>query len=239
MSLQRPKITTMKINVHERINLMRQTVKMVAEAVTPAAIITGPGGLGKTHEVTAALAEIGFHKHEDYHVVKGYSSPRGLYEALYRNNGTLTVFDDCDSTFSDRTAVEILKGALDSYSIRTISWLVKAQKLNPATPDTFEFDGRVIFVSNMQLEQLSAPLRARCLVIDIQMTRDEIIARIREILPAIKGFTAKEKALAFAFVVEWANRIRNLNLRTIQMVLKIIRAHPKDWHKLAIYTVTL
>jgi hypothetical protein len=239
MNLQTAKITSAKINVHERINLMRQAVQMVAEAVTPAAIITGPGGLGKTHEVLAALAGMGFHKNEDFHFVKGYSSARGLYESLYNHNGTLTVFDDCDSALYDRTSVELLKGALDSYSTRTISWLVKAQKLDPAIPDTFEFDGRVIFISNMQLEQLSAPLRARCFVIDIKMTREEIIARIREILPHIKGFTAKEKALAYAFVREWSSHIKNLNLRTIQMVLKIIHAHPTDWQQLAIYTLTL
>lgn len=238
MSLQPAKITSANIPVHERIELMRQTVKMVAEAVTPAAIITGPGGIGKTHEVLAALAELGLNKNEDYHFVKGYSSARGLFEALFSNNGTLTVFDDCDSALNDRTAIELLKGALDSYSTRTISWLVKAQKLSPAIPDTFEFDGRIIFISNMQLERLNLPLRSRCLIIDLKMTREEILARIREILPAIKGFSAKEKALAYGFVLEWSSYIRNLNLRTIQMVLKIIRAHPVDWQKLASYTVT-
>ena len=40
------------------------------------------------------------------------------------------------------------------------------------------------------------------------------------------------------FIRKWAPCIKKLNLRTLISVLRIIMAHPTNWERLAIYTVT-
>jgi hypothetical protein len=113
---------------------VRDVVVMVARGHTASAIISGPGGLGKTHTVTETLDEMGLRKDIDYQLVKGFSSARGLYECLYNNNGKLTVFDDCDSALKDRISASLLKAALDSYSTREISWVIKRSPANGSIP---------------------------------------------------------------------------------------------------------
>ena len=225
-------------NIQSRFELMRLTVAMVANGDTASAIISGPGGLGKTYLVRETLADLGLVKDVDYMFVKGFTSARGLYETLYKNNGMLTVFDDCDSALKDRTSASLLKGALDSYSVRDISWLVKASTMDATIPLNFEFDGRIIFITNKLIHELDSPLRTRSLVIDLQMTQQEILTRMEQILPHLDGFEMANKLEAMRFIRTIAPAVRQLSIRTILLVLKIMKAHPNNWRDLAKYTIT-
>jgi|EBPBio282013_DNA_FD.fasta_scaffold07987_3 hypothetical protein len=224
--------------VNNRITLLHQTTSMVVSGVISSAIVSGPGGLGKTHEVDNALSSCGLNQQKGYTIIKGYSSARGLYEALYMNNDTLLVLDDCDAALTDRTAIEILKGALDTYSTRTISWLVKSKNADPSIPNSFEFTGRLIFITNRCLVELDQALRTRCLVIDLTMTKDEIFTRMQEMARNLTGYTENEKSQALQFVNGKLGEIKNLSLRTLLMVLKILKSNPTNWETLATYTVT-
>jgi len=57
---------------------------------------------------------------------------------------------------TDAVAVELLKGALDSYDVRTIAWLSASRKAGPIPP-RFDFTGGVIFVSNRSLQTSTGP----------------------------------------------------------------------------------
>src|ERR1035437_218392 len=217
---------------------MRKVVQMVANADVVSAIISGPGGLGKSHTVTETLASLGMKKGVDYQLVKGFTSARGLYETLYNNNDVLTVFDDCDSALKDRTSASILKGALDSHAIREISWLVKASTMDATIPLKFEYDGRIIFVTNKLVQELDGPLRTRSLVVDLQMTGQEILDWLEHLLPDIKGFSMADKTKALAFIRSVAPAVGLLSIRTILMVLKIMKASPLDWQELSEHTLT-
>jgi hypothetical protein len=151
--------------ISERRILLSQAVEMVAHGIAPSLIVVGQPGLGKTHEVIQTLQTLGLEPNHDYFYVKGYTSPRGLYETLYANNGRLTVFDDCDGALNDGVSVELLKGALDSHHVRTISWLIAA-KGRGNLPKSFQFEGRVIFVSNRVLTHIHEAIHSRSLVID-------------------------------------------------------------------------
>jgi hypothetical protein len=177
-------------------------------------------------------------KDADYFYVKGFTSARGLFEALYHNNGKLTVFDDCDSALKDRISASILKGALDSYAVRDISWKVKAATMDANIPLDFKFTGGVIFITNYLIHQLDRPLRTRSLVIDLQMTKEEILAWMEEILPNIAGFTMESKIKALAFIRKSAPAIRELSIRTILMVLRVMETHPDGWEESAHYFIT-
>ena len=226
------------LSIGERRVLLSQAVEMVAHGISPSLIVVGQPGLGKTHEVTRTLEAMGMAPDHDYHHVKGYTSSRGLFETLYRNNGSLTLLDDCDNALSDPVAVGLLKAALDSHHVRTISW-VTAAKAKDNFPKSFCFNGQVIFISNRLLSNIDEAIHARSLVIDYCMSREEILEHMETVLPLIKSdATPEQRRSGLEFVREWASVIRQLNLRTLVSVLRIITAHPTNWKPLAIYTVT-
>ena len=227
-------------SIGERRILLSQAVEMVAGGISPSLIVIGHPGLGKTHEVTQTLQKMGLEPEHDYHYVKGFTSARGLFETLYANNGALTVFDDCDSALNDAVATELLKGALDSHHTRVISWLTAFKsKANRGLPKSFHFHGQVIFISNRPLSAIDEAIHSRSLVIDYCMTRQEIVKHMGTILPALEGNTTPEqRRKALEFICRWEPHIRQLNLRTLISVIRIIAAHPTNWERLALYTVT-
>lgn len=223
--------TTFSIN--ERFDLLRNLADMVVYNVTPSLIVTGEGGLGKTHSVTQTINEAGLLP-VDFVFFKGYSTARGLYNTLYDNNGKLIIFDDCDSVLEDKVAVNILKSALDSYEKRTISWMAKMNK-NDEYPQQFDFTGRVIFISNKDKESIDGAILSRSLTVDLTMTPDEKIERMRTILPNILpqySLEVKNEALTFLNDNKTSD---NLNLRTLIMVIKMRIANPVQWQNMATY----
>lgn len=225
--------------VNERFSHLSQAIEMVAQRISPSLIVVGPGGLGKTYEVKRTLKALGMIQNTDYFHVKGYSSARGLYETLHANNGRLTVFDDCDSALTDPVAKQLLKGALDSYDQRTISWLSASTKADSKIPPQFDFDGHVIFISNRSIDEIDDPICGRSFVIDLHMTEVEILNRMETLLPHIEiKASSEQRRMAMDFIKEWAPSIKQLNLRTLIHVLRIIKAHPNNWQRLAIFTVS-
>jgi hypothetical protein len=219
-------------------------VTNVADGSINSAIVSGPGGLGKTHTVMATLKKLGLEMGQHYKLITGYASARGLYEALFNHNRQLIVFDDCDSVLRDRIGVGLLKGALDSYNVRTISWVVKLDPDKSQLPEelqipaSFQFTGRVIFITNRLIYELDQPIRTRSLVISVDMTTAEKLKRMEQILPYLNEFTIKEREIAFNFVKKISPEIRELNLRSLILTLKLMKANPSNWQALAEYSIT-
>ena len=208
---------------------------MVVNNITPSLLVVGEGGLGKTHSVTQAIEAGGLEPFE-YVFFKGYSTARGLYNALYDNNGKLIVFDDCDSVLEDKAAVNILKSALDSYEKRTISWMAKMNK-SDEYPQQFDFTGRVIFVSNKSKDKIDEAVLTRSLTVDLTMTPEDKVARMASILPSILpqyDIEIKQEALGFLSSVK--DEV-SINMRMLIMVSKMRLQFPDTWKDLASYMV--
>jgi hypothetical protein len=206
---------------------------MVIYDVTPSLIVTGEGGLGKTHSVSQAIDITGLQDHE-FVFFKGYSTARGLYNTLYDNNDKLIIFDDCDSVLEDKVAVNILKSALDSYETRTISWMARMNK-NDEYPQQFDFTGRIIFISNKSKTSIDGAILSRSLTVDLTMTPDEKIERMTTILPNIlPEYDDEVKAEALKFLNE-NKECSNINMRTLIMVIKMANSNPDTWKSMASY----
>jgi hypothetical protein len=206
---------------------------MVIYDVTPSLIIVGEGGLGKTHSVAQAIDVTGLQGCE-YIFIKGYSTARGLYNTLYDNSDKLIIFDDCDSVLEDKVAVNILKSALDSYETRTISWMARMNK-NDKYPQQFDFNGRIIFISNKSKTSIDGAILSRSLTVDLTMTPDEKIERMTTILPNIlPEYDDEVKAEALNFLNE-NKEGSNINMRTLIMVIKMANSNPDTWKSMASY----
>jgi hypothetical protein len=225
----------MVYDINQKFNFLQDLTSMVVAGITPSILVTGEGGLGKTHTVKESINESGLQP-DDYVFFKGYSTARGLYNTLYDNNGKLIIFDDCDSVLDDRVAVNILKSALDSYDTREISWMAKMNK-SDEYPQQFKFTGNIIFISNKNKSSIDQAVLSRSLTVDLSMTPSEKIQRMKFILPNILpdyDIKVKEEALNFLDL----NKDKcELNMRTLIMISKIRCCYPDTWKNLASYMI--
>jgi hypothetical protein len=242
-----------RYDINTRFGFVEKLVNMVATGVQPSAVITGEGGLGKTYTVTKTLEANGYKDISDladfqvgsiintrkcFTMIKGFSTAKGLYRTLFENNKSIVVFDDCDAVLKDPVALNLLKGALDSYGKRIISW--NADMKDDDLPRSFEFTGRVIFISNMDQDRIDQAIRSRSMMIDLSMTLDqkidrmEFIAKSDEFLPE---YDATIKADALALIRNIKSECKEISLRTLIAVSKV-RASNKDWKDLATYMLT-
>jgi hypothetical protein len=225
---------------------------MVASGVQASAVITGQGGLGKSFTVLKTLDEAGYkdmselgefevgeviRREKVFVQVKGYSTAKGLYRTLFSNNGSVIIFDDCDKILQDPVALNILKGALDSYGKRIISW--NADMRDEDLPRSFNFTGKVIFISNMDQNNIDQAIRSRSMMIDLSMNDDQKIDRMEYIVQSeefLPEYSLAEKTEALDFIRSIKNEAREISLRTLIQVTKI-RASVADWKNLATYVL--
>ena len=237
----------------ERFEFVESLVNMIAAGVQPSAVITGEGGLGKTYTVNKTLVANGLkdlsdlgaleagsvvNKSKAYISVKGYSTAKGLYTTLYENKDSVIVFDDCDSILKDPVALNLLKSALDSYGKRIISW--NAEMRDPELPRSFEFKGRVIFISNLSQDSIDQAIRSRSILIDLAMNEDQKLDRMRTIIESddfLPEYLLSYKLEALELIRSMKDDAREISLRTLISVTKIRATAGKNWKKLAAYTL--
>lgn len=239
-----PPLKQSRFDVNRRFQFIENSVNMVIKGDSKSLIVSGSGGLGKTFTVRECLDRAGlrdvddFEENEDteelgleqeklgdFTIVKGFSTPKALYRLLWQNKDRIIIFDDCDSVWNDDTSVSLLKCALDSYETRRIHWLSMI-KDESDLPQSFEFTGKVIFVSNLSLTQLDQAVLSRCLYVDVSMTSQEKIDRIKNISGNIRqDMPDDQKAEALKLLEEHKDNIGDLNIRTYMKVLEIRHAH--------------
>jgi len=228
-SAEHSSATNSKCSVPELFDSVESLVNMVGNEKTPSALVTGTAGIGKTYLVMKALEACGV----DAVVIKGHSSPLGLFEMLYENNGSTIVFDDCDSIFDNEISVNILKAALDSYDKRTISWLGRGIGEQSETPNTFDFTGRIVFISNLDQSKIDESVKSRTLCINLALSRREITERMSEILEKVEtNVPLTEKQEVLAFLHEHRDEFDQYNLRTLLKGIRVRSCNPENWQLL-------
>jgi hypothetical protein len=224
----------MRISINKRFDILQDLTTLVTRRVMPSLVVTGGPGNGKSHTIIKTIKENGLTEGDNYVVFKGYSTARGLYNTLYDHNGKLIIFDDCDSVLEDKTSLNILKSALDSYDKRTISWMAKLGK-SDEYPNQFDFTGRIIFISNKDKDNMDEAILSRSLCVDLSMTGEEKIQRmshvLRDILPDL-DMKVKQDALAF---LSEKKDLDSVNLRSLIMVSKIRKEFPRKWRGISEY----
>jgi len=242
-----------RFSINERFDFVSDMVTMLCNGAQPSVVITGPGGLGKSYTVSKTLEANGFKDisildesfevgtrmpAKKFIVVKGHSTPKGLYRLLFENRDGVIVFDDCDSVLKDPVSLNLLKGALDSYSRRIISW--RADIKDEDLPTTFEFKGRVVFISNLASSQIDQAIITRSMAVDLSMTTQQKIDRMRHIMESgefMPEANKQHKVDAIALVEKLQDNVKELSLRTLIQVTKIRANAGANWSNLAEYTI--
>lgn len=166
-------------------NLVKLTVNGAANAL----FVSGKGGVGKTHTTEKILSSMGLRDGAGYFKNTGSASAAGLYALLFRYKNDIVFFDDSDDALGDQEARNLLKAATDTKKIRKLVWNKMGK--NVVDPDDmtdeeildagqipryFEFTGKIIFISNLNLDKLDpdGALRTRAFIINIDPTEVEI-----------------------------------------------------------------
>jgi hypothetical protein len=147
------------------------------------------------------------------------------------------VFDDCDSILTDSDAVNLLKGALDSYDTRIISW--NSTRPDEDLPRSFQFTGGVVFISNRPINKIDQALRTRSMCVDLTMTVDQKLDRMEAIVDGdfLPNITMKFKRDALELIRELRDEAREISLRTLITVARIRAQNDRDWKDLATYSL--
>jgi len=155
-----------------------------------------------------------------------------LYALLHDNReGKILVFDDCDSVFKDQISVNLLKAALDSYNTRVISW--HASKRPEDLPSSFEFEGQVIFLSNVPVESLDDAVKSRSFVASMTFNREEMIDRFRQIYKHVKLLGMEVPNEVKLEVIDYLDEVKyefeSFNVRTLIKAIRLRIADSPDW----------
>lgn len=267
---------TISGRIIETFDALREVSKGVADGVIRGLVIAGAPGVGKSYEVIKTvedhglvdkaelLENIGDDETDDmidslnltntrmYELVKGHITASSLYELLYRNrheNNTI-IMDDIDAIFSDDKALNILKAALDTSSKRRLTWAVANGRAD-GVPCVFDFNGSIIFISNLDFEKMREKasvgkhieaIMSRCIFLDmgIKTTREKVI-RIKQV--AINEGLFEQNGVTDPSlqneIMEWmydnADKFRELSLRTIVHLSNLCKMN--NWKAIARQTL--
>ena len=240
--------------MRQRFNILTDMTKATKRGDVRAMIVSGPPGVGKSFGVEQVLDRYGVvstlgNTRPKYEVVKGAMSSIGLYCKLYNfsDPDNVLVFDDCDSILLDDLSLNILKAALDSKKTRKICWNTDSHTLRrEGVPDTFNFAGSVIFITNIKFDNVRSKklrdhleaLESRCHYIDLTIdTIREKILRIKQIVTdgMLKSYAlpSETEQSIVAFVDEYKRQLREISLRTVLKIADLAKAFPENWKDVA------
>lgn len=163
-------------------------VRNVIEGGSRGLLVYGKGGLGKSFTVEQMLEKKELEQDVDYFLIKGAASPIKVFEKMKAHPDKLFVFDDADSMWKTTEGRNILKGALDSKEKGGyISWEKSGAKVDKDSNNSFYFTGKIIFISNMDGEEMKkdediAAILTRIEFLDFSFTNSQTYIMVSKLL---------------------------------------------------------
>lgn len=243
--------------INDRFEILEEMTEAAADGTIRGLIVTGSPGVGKSFGVEKTLRETtfvaGINGADTYEVVRGSISPIGLYKKLYqyRGKGQVLVFDDSDVVFFDQVSLGLLKAALDTSRFRSLSWETLSRDLEENNiPNRFEYEGSVIFITNMDLESTKSKQlkphfdalisRSHYLDLTVKTNRDKFL-RIKSLVK--NGSILRDHNLGpereqeiLDFIQTNVNNLRELSLRTTVKIADIAKMNPTGWRRICSLT---
>jgi hypothetical protein len=234
-------VTKSEFSPVERFEFIGDFTKMIVDGDINSFVLTGSGGIGKTTQVANTLELAGLvedtpdQPYGDYLVIKGFSTPRALYETLFTYKDRILILDDADDAFKDPTGANILKAALDDKETRVISW--NSSREDSEVPNRFTYTGRVIFISNKHISQFPQAIVSRSQKVDVTLTTDEIVEIIEHVFEKRDDISAEVKSDVLEFVKENASEATDLNIRSATALITLRNKFGANkWKRIAKYS---
>lgn len=242
----------MSSSMMSKFEVIERMVNEVAASNCPSLIISGPAGVGKTFTVVKALRHymssiaplMGIDV--SYDSLSGTMTPINLYKKLYANRakGSVLILDDMDSVFSNESSLNLLKAALDLNDNKTIGYFSESHVLNRENiPNEFEFQGSVIFLTNIDFNDGPKSLRphlsallSRSHYVDLGLRSPaEMMAWIVKTInetDIISDLDETDRQDLMAFLITNQNSLNELSLRMVKKLASLSRMGP-GWQDVA------
>jgi hypothetical protein len=223
----------------ERFTFISKFVQLLHKGVINSFIVTGSGGIGKTTAVANTLADLGLREDTpdqpmgDYMVIRGFSTPRALYETLFTYKDKILVLDDADQVFKDPLGANLLKAALDDKKERIINWNSSREDFD--VPPRFTYTGKIIFISNLSINNFPQAIVSRSQKVDMTLTNEEKVEVIAHVFDKIDR-DKNVKTDVFNFVKQYAEEAKDLNIRSAVSLLTLRENFGNDWERIAKYS---
>jgi len=179
-------------------------------------------GYGKTYETLKYLENCNV----EYKYNAGVTTAVELFKLLHNNNNSVIVLDDVESVLQDNRSINILKAATYSTTkTRTITYKTSARVLLDY-PDSFEFTGKIIILSNNSYENKDLSYNAllsRCLKFELLYSTEEIKTISKTLL--FSKFENKELSEEeFDFCIELLDKVvdRHFNFRVLNRLVDFV-----------------
>lgn len=203
--------TQNEITLNDKVKYLEETMediyeisRRVAAGAFNSLFISGRAGTGKTYNVERAMKDEGLIDDEDFVLVSGAASVIMMYKKFFQYRNKTLIFDDCDAVFRDENGRNLMKAALDTKKVRKISYLKKTKAVydpkdvspeeefnlqeQGIVPNSFEFAGRVIFISNLAKDKADpdGAIRSRSILIDVNPDDATLMERMKKLLPYLE-----------------------------------------------------
>lgn len=234
-------------------SVMEGLVEQVATGDIRGLIISGPAGIGKTHNVTKVL-----NNYVNYtaplmgadaklEVCAGHMTSVGLVEALWRNRSASNtlVLDDIDTVLEKLDALNLLKAALDSGDSRTVSYMAQNASLRKqGIPQQFPYNGSIILITNQDMENNTSKMAphfkaliSRCYYFDLGFEgQGDCLAWIKHVVDSSNMLGSPEaNGEIVKYMTDNLDQLRELSLRTAIKIKKVY--HKPNWKQIADFTV--
>ena len=255
---EQPMETKNKMTLEDKVKYLDEVLQDIYDISSAIAagqfnslFISGRAGTGKTFKVLEAMKKAGLEDDEDFAYVSGSVSTSIMYKKLFQFNGKVLVFDDADAVFRDENGRNILKAALDTKKVRKISYLKMSKIIydpkdfeddpegemnalaNGLVPAYFNFDGRIIFISNLTKDKADpdGAIRSRSILIDVNPDDATLMERIKTLLPYLEpiNMNLKDKKEIFEFM----KNSKTVSMRTFVKAAGFKAAGLKNWERMA------
>lgn len=214
------------VDIVQQFKALECFIEMLFDKANPiqSVVLSGPGGVGKSYEIFDAFEK----RKIDYKLIKGYSSPRALFNTLRDYSKDVIVFDDCDSIWENGDALNILKSALETNrrGRRLVTWNLADEN------EEFEFEGKIVFMSNKdfyagrsKLKHITAVL-TRVFFLQITFNQEQMMRRIEMVANNVEKDATVRKV-----VIEYmkANAQKSkVSIRMFENLLKVYKSLGKE-----------
>lgn len=239
--------------IKKRFDMLAKLGDGVAAGNIRSLIVSGSAGVGKTFTLERKLeAAEDEGKIISYESTKGTISAIGLYETLYNNRekGQVLLLDDVDRVFYDDEALNILKAALDTSAVRTISWSKASKYLEDSkVPNRFQYEGQIVFITNLNLDRIVAKggrlaphinaLMSRSIFLDLAIHNPKaIMVRVEQVLKESSlgsdlGLTSKQVVEVVKWMTEHLDQLRSVSIRTVSQIAGFMLTAEDEWKDMA------
>lgn len=171
------------------LNLSNYLEKMFASNDISSLIITKQSSIEIIKYVTDKLEkENGLIFDKDYFKISGDLSGTDLFINLYKLNGKIIILHDTDTSLRDESFVKILRQVIDSKIKRQIHYIPNCFIIDPElnVPDSFEFTGKIIFISNLPKKKIHPLILPKSTSFEIALNNEETKSVLWLKLPKIE-----------------------------------------------------